>query len=508
METADAKLQSDDIDLTDGEIRKNKNTSSSDTHWNEIAEQSSSNSKESENTPEETGATVKIDKLEKYLEDVYQKHCEFSISEQEIEFIRNGVEKLTLEYLQKIFKHPLCERNSCKVNHFSEIELLKVGSFYEGTRNGYPDEFDFIAVLGSVDEVPSIDRHSHFRTGACAYSGLYQSAEFPDASIRFGFASGILTKINRLEFLYRYGREEITIDIDVVTALRCNNTEKYYCEGGVFNKNFFQEILSTGSFLFIYTGSVTSISSEEDGFRCHDSPWDKTITETEKRFVRDILSKKHRKVYQILKYIINGYFGEDLFKYLDCDSQSERPYPSGSGFCISSYTIKVAIIHHHYKCNNDSKKVGDCVLELLRYLLLPYEHYNRGLVCMHSLLYVDWNGSRIGRGKYAFLGIFYWCLMAFINRLASLKNHSDGLDKCTHDLENSFMEMALRLDIFHNYEQRLSKMNDEYSDKHIYPKICRLLKKLKNYNEKRNAVPDCQWCDYPIVINMAHKRRP
>ncbi|XP_053401661.1 uncharacterized protein LOC123559536 [Mercenaria mercenaria] len=505
METTDTEGIVHELEVTNGKI-SDIDPIASGPELNCTAEHSSSNSDESENNLDRNGSTGKVDKLEKYLEDIYEKYCKFSTDEAEIEFIRKGVESLTLEYLQKTYRHSPCEDISCKINHFSEIELVKVGSFYEGTRNGYPNEFDFMAVLGTVDEVPDIDSDSHLRTGTCMQFDIYQSGEFPDASIEYCFTSGSRAHgiAERLEYLYKKGSEEITIDVDVVVALRCYNTEKYYTGNGIFNQEFYKEILKTKGFLFIYTGSSVSSNDKSsnvsvipaDHVSCH-GPWDKSITETEKRFVRDVLTKQQKKVYQLLKYIINGPFGEDLFKHFDDVQHFQSPLSPllGTGFCISSYAIKVAVIHHHYRCDNSLDKMGDCVLQLLKYFLLAYGQGEK-VIYMHSLLYLNQIGSCMGRGNYEFLGNFYWCLRAFICRLASLRT-ADGLEKCAHDLENSFMEMALRLDIFPDILQYLSSCR---------PKFGRLVEKLKHYNEKRNVVPDCPWCDYPIFI-MAHKRK-
>jgi hypothetical protein len=264
-------------------------------------------------------------------------------------------------------------------------------------------------------------------------------------------------------------------------------------------------MLKTGSFLFIYTGSYHSTlerTPEGADMTNRIGPWEKTITETETRFVRDILSKAHRKVYRILKYIINGPFCDDLFTYL------YYSYPS-SLFSISSYVIKIAVIHHHYVCKNVLNEVGDCVLNLLSYILNAYDQRNARCIAMHSLLYTNQIEPIIGSGNYHFLGNFYWCFRAFTQRLASLKSSNDKLMKCNHDLENSFLEMALRLDIFARYETILMEVDKELSGMIVRLSTCSLkptIKKVKEYNEKRSKIPECPWCDYPIFI-MAHKRK-
>lgn len=77
-----------------------------------------------------------------------------------------------------------------------------------------------------------------------------------------------------------------------------------------------------------------------------------SITETELRFIRDILSENHKKVYRILKFLING--------NTDCDI----PTYQVKGY--TSYMIKTLIIHHHYQClNSDARVIGPCILQIL-----------------------------------------------------------------------------------------------------------------------------------------------
>jgi hypothetical protein len=82
---------------------------------------------------------------------------------------------------------------------------------------------------------------------------------------------------------------------------------------------------------------------------------------------------------------------------------------------------------------------------------------------MHSLLSTNQIGPIIGRGNYHVLGNFYLFFRAFTKRLASLKSSNDKLIKCNHDLENSFLEMALRLDMFTEYETFLVEMDEQLS---------------------------------------------
>ncbi|XP_060573356.1 uncharacterized protein LOC132731233 isoform X2 [Ruditapes philippinarum] len=449
-------------------------------------------------------------KLEKYLEDIFLKYCRISINEKEVDFIRNGVETLTLEYLQKTYRNSPCKDKSCKISKCGQLELVRAGSFYEGTRNGFPDEFDFIAVLGTVDEQPDENAYTHIKQEFCANCEVYKSNEYPDYSMKFRYTnvSRCHRKVTRLEYVYTRGQEEMIIDVDIVIALRCYKTEQFYTV--IFNKEFYEEMIKTGSFLFIYTGASTV---EPYGpmvlHAAQSGTWEKTTTETEKRFVKDILSKKHRKVYRILKYIINGPFGGDLFRYLDDVQDFRSPLSGlfGTGFSISSYVIKIAVIRHHYACQKDRKGIGNCVCEILFNIIAafpPFKQNNFPIIAMRSLLCSSENGLCIGRGNNYFLENIYKCLEAFTKRLKSLQSSNDGLEKCNHDLENSFSEMALRLYMFTEYETFFMNSDSEFPNLKIVwlskPNVNEqaMVKKVKEYKEKRNKVQDCPWCDYPI----------
>lgn len=239
-------------------------------------------------------------------------------------------------------------------------------------------------------------------------------------------------------------------------------------------------------------------------YKCR-GPWNISVTETEMRFVRDCLGEKHKKVYKILKYLVNGDFGEELFKYLCLWQESQLIGPQ---LCISSYILKVAVIHHYYECRRETVDFTDCVLAVLKNLLLPFRNARNGFVVTHSLLTVNEMDTLIAAGDNEFLGNFYWCLKAFIARLSSLKT-SNGLAKCNHDMENSFLEMSLRLDMFDGYVNLLSALDKKYSDPsilwHVRPKFYRWVEKVQQHNEKRRSVPECSWCDYPVYI-FANKR--
>ncbi|CAG2193282.1 unnamed protein product [Mytilus edulis] len=102
--------------------------------------------------------------LELYLKDLFDEECKFKTEEGEEDFIREGVktivdtlvEKILSDYYdmiqnddQDIYKRirqdeENLNRDGINCIKCSTNDILKVGSYNEGTRNKFPDEFDFI----------------------------------------------------------------------------------------------------------------------------------------------------------------------------------------------------------------------------------------------------------------------------------------------------------------------------------------------------------------------------
>lgn len=90
--------------------------------------------------------------LERFLNDVFQKECVFRISEDEVGFIQAGIECLVeqiVELVQEDLRRDM-ENKKLSPSHVPLLDkafILKAGSFYEGTKNRFPDEFDFLFVF-------------------------------------------------------------------------------------------------------------------------------------------------------------------------------------------------------------------------------------------------------------------------------------------------------------------------------------------------------------------------
>ncbi|CAG2201804.1 GON4L [Mytilus edulis] len=102
--------------------------------------------------------SIASDVLELYLNDVYDRECVLQTDKDEVEFVQNGIEMIVqrignkiLQYspsdddddVEKTFQNTLDEDIQMFASSGGKVTKYKVSSFYEGTRNKFPDEFDF-----------------------------------------------------------------------------------------------------------------------------------------------------------------------------------------------------------------------------------------------------------------------------------------------------------------------------------------------------------------------------
>ena len=106
--------------------------------------------------------------LDLFLDGIYNQECEFYIGKDEVDFKRSGIETIVRKIVNKILEYDPFVGHHDDLQRVVEIlnddiqifhsaggklaristcttdDIIKVGSFYEGTRNRFPDEFDFI----------------------------------------------------------------------------------------------------------------------------------------------------------------------------------------------------------------------------------------------------------------------------------------------------------------------------------------------------------------------------
>lgn len=320
--------------------------------------------------------------LELYLENILENKCLYINENDEVRFIQEGIEKLVKEVMDLWLSMDIiadkllllldslltsCKDIQCKVyyprnldSRFEKyarlkddnLDLVKVGSFYEGTKNGFPDEFDIVCPFlcikpGSYfSNISYIDK---FFTGL-VYSHSEKKLEFTSEdgkkillSCGMQFNGPALT----LKFVYTNGKEkERTINVDLVLAMWIQESfahETLTNDGTLERckklKTFYENVRMTDMCLYTFRGS--------------------SLAHLEKEFLKNTFSREHVKVYRILKYLINGHGdGEKLKK--------ELVFNTGSDI-YSSYHIKLMMIYHHDVCEYSqlTDEVGPCVLQVL-----------------------------------------------------------------------------------------------------------------------------------------------
>ncbi|XP_053384887.1 uncharacterized protein LOC128550256 [Mercenaria mercenaria] len=280
--------------------------------------------------------------LEKHLDYIKETETDYSIKQEEVRFIQSGIETL-VQKLYDIITEESGNRIDCKNNN-----ILKVGSFYEGTKNKFPNEFDFIFVFqkntpNCVDVSDKIkEKHTVLRKDLKYSENASRTICFSKFVKRQGPAS-------KLMFIYQQDKcKDTCLYVDIVPAVKEIDAELGDSVETICKlKSFREEIVKTGSYLLVGINTP----------RWHSYPVT-SFTETEVHFMKHTLSSKHVTVYKLLKFLIGGHGHAEIM----------REKIPGEGF--SSYMIKIAMIEHHYECENtDSEDKGTCVLTLLEKIL-------------------------------------------------------------------------------------------------------------------------------------------
>lgn len=317
--------------------------------------------------------------LDKFLDDLYREELKFKLTKAEAKFIKQGVEYLLQKIAYLTFAYGKEEIESIKRDYMrvypglifleNEYTLVKVGSFYEKAKNKYPDEFDFIYVLFQFfcksTTLFGYEKFGYTYTHMFTVLHLviknllsprnirdylvYRDPNVPGKEIRFEKYVCLYSHSSKLQFMYENQEKNKIINVDFVLAVRRIDPDlrlKYICAHQAFNI----EVAHTGSILYV---------NEKVAF-----------TETEVRFMKHVLSAKHRKAYRILKYLINGHKDGEILENILRKS-------GHFGEQITSHMIKTEMILHHYRCFRTDRVVSPCVLEILE--CMKYYDSNNGL---------------------------------------------------------------------------------------------------------------------------------
>ena len=327
------------------------------------------------------------DNLELYLNDTYKNECVFKIEDDEVNFIQNGIEalaqiivdllltdeefcKFILKEAEKrwiltehIIEHSLNSKSlpeSLK-GKYKKSSLIKAGSFYEGTKNSFPDEFDFMFLLFRMQHgaisfslcqtsyLENIRRLCFSNSHLLHFPGSHGSSTRSSSNRSLQLDCGNVIKANgpacKLTFIYiNDSGKHITINVDLVPA--CIVT------GGSVNISCDSKVQYIKSSLLCAEG-------------CYYIGGRPSISDIELPFVREVLSEKHIKLYRVLKFLINGRKdSEYLRNYM-------LTFGNGRGKGYSSYMIKTMMFFHHYDCISapESGSINHCLLQVLQDML-------------------------------------------------------------------------------------------------------------------------------------------
>lgn len=317
---------------------------------------------------------VRNQDLEELLDDLFRKKLSLPYEHREVVFVKTAIENLVLHIVSDIIdnKDAVFEVNSLvDLEENTDNFLCKIGSFYEQTKNTYPDQFDFVYIpfryslenTGSISEMPlkvnleelrnRLDSLLRRRCLVCEDDELGK-IEFDSYETQVAVLTRLRFCFDRGEGPTKGGRERVKdIYVDLVPGVRVidpnltENIEKVCPIVG-----FREQILETASLQYLWL------------------PYSPTaFCESEVDFMLRILSKEHVKAYRLLKYLINHDISDDYDISLDECLLSLEQY----AFTIPSYVIKTAMIIHHYECPGDSENIGSCLLGILKWFQQKFD---------------------------------------------------------------------------------------------------------------------------------------
>lgn len=316
--------------------------------------------------------------LELYLNDVFKNECEFKgLMSEEFVFIQTGIEKfvhrivdVTTERVRKyaesrqnntestdVILYQRQQGQQIRVKEAANHDIIKVGSFYEITRNTFPDEFDFIFYMHQANILDPNETKNLTSVIIIVAEEYKESLTYSSPcdvfnttrQLYFDKCPGIHGPAAYLQFIYKSGHgKPRVIDVDIVPAVKITNEMGYdlnwYKEHIIEKmkpKSFREQVLTHENYLMI-----------------NRRP---SFTETEVHFIRDVLLRKHVKLYRIMKFLLNGHAQLlDSFMYFAYEKKGFKTS------CFCSYQIKVMMIFHHDECTNKtSDDIGPCVLQVL-----------------------------------------------------------------------------------------------------------------------------------------------
>ncbi|XP_045211929.1 uncharacterized protein LOC123563280 [Mercenaria mercenaria] len=273
---------------------------------------------------------------------------------------------------------------------FRASEIIKVGSFYEGTKIKCADEFDFIIVLADFSKPGSIvikgERSSYESITIqhelfCDCSSLSETSthQTPASRLYIRFASVFYQVVMNKGQMTKIQAGFITMDEDEMVELP--TVDGLQMKVRLYRAQFPNIILQ-----FVYkkmqvcvdltlaleyfdikdclnmesipVHELKSIIQTQKTvlFVVYDEIFRPTLTPVEVEYIRNSMLQKHKIIYMLLKYI-NGMYAENNF----LEQAGYQPF--------SSYMLKTICLYHEHTCTTPGHKSYDSCLSAILYIM-------------------------------------------------------------------------------------------------------------------------------------------
>jgi len=306
------------------------------------------------------------EEIDKKLMKFFDSTLEFPISPTKVEQIKGSVEKVVQMIVQKVWESDKLQLKLQKLNPaLSQPRISCVGSMKEGTRNYFPDEFDFLITLDVIDKslggtplVESVLKTFHDELDSVLKRDKH---DLFDTCIVFFNKVRISGPASKLLFMYTTSRFSSTwkeIHVDLVPTVQipiCETDATIGDDLGLdtLDPSWRQMVLDTGYYNVILKYERFS---KRCCFLCRYPVLLPSITRTEIDFMGTKVSKNHNIAYRFIKHFING---RDVDRLID---KIQREF--FDWYDMPSYALKTILYEHVAKCQCD-RYVSKCVRKML-----------------------------------------------------------------------------------------------------------------------------------------------
>lgn len=309
--------------------------------------------------------------LENLLNNIYEKNLQKN--EKAVTFVKIAIEQIVLGIVNEIIENKVSlfdqSLTALEPTTESTVPVLRNGIKYDQTRNNYPDELNFVYVpfqCPMTNEEPSehvscrlnqdqlrTKLHLMIRKCLTIKNDDFGEVKCTQHLYQHGDLSVLEFTFSRSERLIKEEKETVKIihvklvpGIKIYYPYKSLNRQQppaHRHSPDIAKHNFFLKDASLGYIQNQY--SNTSVADID--------------------FMHKVLSKKHHKVYKLIKYLLSGGIlreGDHTVK-LVCE-------PNKKLNCqFTSYAMKVAMVNHHYECQVDDENIGCCIINILKWFL-------------------------------------------------------------------------------------------------------------------------------------------